>query len=223
MVSAVHGITEVVPDPDSELKLAEQMKRDYDTAGLLEIYRRHSISDAPEEASKRRACVRAMIRSMGHGVTIKPNVTFVHPETMDIGDKVFIGDHAMLQGRYDGSFKIGRCSWLGPHSYFDARALVLGEYVGWGPGAKVLGSKHTGFPLDVPIIQTDLEILPVLVDDWSDIGVNAVLMPGITIGARSIVGAGAVTTKDVPPNAKVAGVPARVIGWRTDPTDMGNL
>jgi len=82
------------------------------------------------------------------------------------------------------------------------------------PGAKVLGSEHTGEPLDVPIIATDLRIAPVRVEDWADIGVNAVLLPGITVGRGAIVGAGAVVTRDVPAFAKVAGTPARIVGWR---------
>jgi hypothetical protein len=36
--------------------------------------------------------------------------------------------------------------------------LIIEDYVGWGPGAKVLGSTHTGLPIDLPIIKTDLEI-----------------------------------------------------------------
>ena len=47
----------------------------------------------------------------------------------------------MIQGRYDGKCKIGNHVWIGPHAYFDARDLVLEDYVGWGPGAKVLGSQ----------------------------------------------------------------------------------
>ena len=82
--------------------------------------------------------------------------------------------------------------WIGPGSYFDARDLVLEDYVGWGPGAKVLGSTHTGLPVDVPIIQTDLEIRPVRIRAWADIGTNAVMLPGVTVGKGAIVGAGAV-------------------------------
>src|SRR2546426_539855 len=111
----------------------------------------------------------------------------------------------------------GRSSWSGPQSYFDCRDLVLGEYVGWGPGAKVLGSEHTGDPVDVPIIQTDLVIKPVRVGRWADIGVNAVLLPGVTVGTGAIVGAGAVVTHDVPDRAIVAGVPATLLRYRTDP------
>ena len=93
---------------------------------------------------------------------------------------------------------IGDKVWIGPQAYFDARDLVLEEHVGWGPGAKVLGSAHTGVPVDVPIVKTDLEIRPVRVRAWADIGTNAVLLPGVTVGKGAIVGAGAVVTADVP-------------------------
>ena len=112
---------------------------------------------------------------------------------------------------------IGDHVWIGPQSYFDARDLVIEESVGWGPGAKVLGSTHTGVPTDVPIIQTDLTIRPVRIGAWSDIGVNAVVLPGVTVGKGAIVGAGAVLTEDVEPFTVVAGVPARLIRRREQP------
>ena len=92
------------------------------------------------------------------------------------------------------------------------------RFVGFGPGAKVLGATHTGVPYDVPIIQTDLEVRPVTINDWADIGINAVILPGVEIGRGAIVGAGAVVSRDVPEFSKVAGVPAAVIGWRKDTT-----
>src|SRR2546428_14091682 len=95
--------------------------------------------------------------------------------------------------------------------------MEFGEYVGWGPGAKVLGSEHTGEPVDVPIIQTDLVIKPVRVGDGADIGVNTVLLPGVTIGAGAIIGAGAVVppATQVPPNTLHARVPANLLRDRT--------
>jgi acetyltransferase-like isoleucine patch superfamily enzyme len=68
--------------------------------------------------------------------------------------------------------------------------------------------------VDVPLIRTDLEIRPVRVGESADIGTNAVILPGVTIGKGAIVGAGAVVTKDVADFAVVAGVPARFLRWR---------
>jgi acetyltransferase-like isoleucine patch superfamily enzyme len=122
----------------------------------------------------------------------------------------------MIQGRYDGTCRIGNHVWIGPQAYFDARNLVLEDYVGWGPGAKVLGSSHTGLPVDVPIISTELRIEPVVIGYGADIGTNATILPGVRVGAHSIVGAGAVVTEDVPDYAVVAGVPARLIRRRKE-------
>jgi acetyltransferase-like isoleucine patch superfamily enzyme len=114
----------------------------------------------------------------------------------------------------DGCCVIGNHVWIGPQSYFDARHLVIEDYVGWGPGAKVLGSMHTGLPIDIPIIKTDLVIKPVKIEAWADIGVGSIILPGVTVGKGSIVGAGAVVTEDVAPFSIVAGVPARFLRWR---------
>ena len=157
---------------------------------------------------------RALCKSCGDGLRIEAGSSFKHPETVEIGTGVFIGTGAFVQGRFDGTCKIGNRVWIGPHSYFDARALVIEDNVGWGPGAKVLGSAHTGLPIEVPIIQTDLEIKPVRIGAEADIGVNAVILPGVTIGKGSIVGAGAVVTADVEPYSIVAGVPAKFMRWR---------
>ena len=52
------------------------------------------------------------------------------------------------------------------------------------------------------------------VEAWADIGTGAIFLPGVTIGKGSIVGAGAVVTRDVLPFAIVAGVPASFLRWR---------
>jgi acetyltransferase-like isoleucine patch superfamily enzyme len=155
--------------------------------------------------------MRALCKAVGNDLQVGPNVLLKHPETMEFGDCVFIGAQAIIQGRFDGTCKIGNHVWIGPQAYMDARALDLEDYVGWGPGAKVLGSTHTGVPDDVPIITTSLVIKPVTVGHGADIGMNASILPGVNVGAHSIVGAGAVVTHDVPEYAVVAGVPARVI------------
>ena len=215
-VPAVHGRKTVGADPAFERGLAEYLRSRHDASALAELYGRFAHGEGDFDAVMRRAIVRALAQSVGNGVTVGRGVIFRHPETFTIGDGVFLGDQAVIQGRVDGTCHIGDHVWIGPQAYLDARNLVIEEYVGWGPGAKVLGSTHTGVPSSVPVIQTDLEIKPVRIGAWADIGVNAIVLPGVTIGRGAIVGAGAVVTADVEPFAIVAGVPARFIRRRDD-------
>jgi len=215
IVAAVHGRQEIQPDPPDELALADRLRAECTREQLLALASKHACGDSEEDARMRRATWRALARRFGHGVRIGRGALARHPETFEIGNGVVIGEQAFIQGRFDGTCVIGDRVWLGPQSYLDARDLVIEESVGWGPGAKVLGSEHTAIPIDVPIINTDLRIQPVRVRAWADIGVNAVILPGVTIGKGAIVGAGAVVTEDVPAFAIVAGVPARFLRWRT--------
>ena len=218
VVRAMHGVQTVVPDPADELAESASLRRSESKEQLLERYADACFRDGAAGARQRRVVLRALAKSFGHGVKIGVGVLVLHPHTFEIGDAVFIGNQTFLQGRHDGHCVIGAHTWIGPQAYFDCRDLELGEYVGWGPGAKVLGSEHTGLPVDVPIIQTDLVIKPVRVGAGADVGVNAVLLPGVHVGEGAIVGAGAVVTKDVPAYAIVAGVPAKLLRSRRDPT-----
>ncbi|GFE68214.1 DapH/DapD/GlmU-related protein [Chroococcus sp. FPU101] len=214
LVKPVHGLQDTKLDPNFEIELAEYLKHQYTPESLIDLYARFVASDGDFERLMRRAIWRAVARQFGHQVQINSQVGFKHLETFEIGDHVFIGSQSYIQGRFDGTCRIGNHVWIGPQSYFDARDLIIEDYVGWGPGAKVLGSTHTGIPLDAPIIQTTLEIKSVKVETGADIGMNATILPGVTIGKHSIVGAGAVVTQDVPPYAIVVGVPARFLRWR---------
>lgn len=211
---AVHGNRPPERDPDEDLALAAKLKAEESREALLERYSRHAFVDSAKDAAMRRVVLRALCKSFGHGVRVGIGVLVLHPETFAIGDGVFLGNHAYLQGRFDGRLVIGANSWIGPHSYFDARDAVLEESVGWGPGAKLLCGRHTGEPVDLPILKTDVATGPVRVGRGSDIGVNAVLLPGVTVGEGAIVGAGAVVTRDVAAYDVVAGVPAKVLRSR---------
>ena len=218
VVRAVHGVQAVQPDSADELKESADLSATETKDQLLTRYSAACYDDSAAGGRMRRVVLRAICKSFGAGVKIGVGVLVLHPHTFEIGDAVFIGNQTFLQGRHDGHCVIGAHTWIGPQSYFDCRDLELGRYVGWGPGAKVLGSEHTGEPANVPIIQTDLVIKPVRVGKGADIGVNAVLLPGVTVGEGAIVGAGAVVTKDVAPYAIVAGVPAKFLRSRADPT-----
>jgi acetyltransferase-like isoleucine patch superfamily enzyme len=217
IVKAVHAVQQVAADPPDELERADELRKTVKPAELLERFAVAGYLEGEEGQRRRRILLRALCKKFGNGVKVGMGVLVMHPQTFEIGDAVFIGNQTFLQGRHDGRCVIGAHTWIGPQSYFDCRDMEFGEYVGWGPGAKVLGSEHTGVPIDVPIIQTDLVIKPVRVGDGADIGVNAVLLPGVTVGKGAIIGAGAVVTADttVPPNAIYAGVPAKLLRYRT--------
>jgi len=213
-VEAVHGLREIPPDADFEIGLANYLRSSFSHENLVELYSRFSIGDGKFDLLMRKILWRSVARQCGNGLSVGSGVGFKHLETFEIGDGVFLGAQAYIQGRFDGRCAIGHHVWIGPQAYFDARDLVIEDYVGWGPGAKVLGSTHTGAPVDVPIIKTELEIKPVKIEAWADIGTGAVILPGVTVGRASIIGAGAVVAEDVPPFAVVAGVPARFLRWR---------
>jgi acetyltransferase-like isoleucine patch superfamily enzyme len=65
----------------------------------------------------------------------------------------------------------------------------------------------------------DVQVKDTVIEDGVFIGVNAVILPGVTVGRGALVGAGSVVSKDVPPFSIVGGNPARVIRWLNDHDD----
>lgn len=213
-VIATFGRRESQLDAAWETEFASSLRNSHGREQLIDLFGRFREGESSFDFLMRRVLMKAMCRAVGHGMQVGPGVVLKHPETMEFGDSVFIGAQAMIQGRYDGDCRIGNHVWIGPQAYFDARSLSIEDYVGWGPGAKVLGSAHTGEPLDVPVITTNLMIKPVHIGFGADIGMNASVLPGVTVGPHAIVGAGAVAAHDVPAYAVVAGVPARTLRFR---------
>jgi len=91
---------------------------------------------------------------------------------------------------------------LGAHIDVRRGRIVIGDNVHIASGSYILG--HVGFrPLN--------EEQETRLEDNVKVFVNAVVLPGVRVGANSIVGAGAVVARDVPPNVVVLGNPARVV------------
>ena len=211
VATAVFGRRAPADDPAWEREFAISLRSSHSGPELAGLFARFSAGETAFDSLMRRILIRAMCKHAGTDLQVGCNVVLKHPETIDFGDCVFIGSQTMIQGRFDGTCRIGNHVWIGPQAYFDARDLIIEDYVGWGPGAKVLGSEHTGVPAEDPLIATNLVIKPVRIGAGADIGMNASILPGVRIGANSVVGAGAVVTRDVPEYAVVAGVPARVL------------
>lgn len=116
-------------------------------------------------------------------------------------------------GKGDG-ISIGDNSGLGVNC--DVRGpLEIGNNVMMGPNVCIMTAIHNTIRTDIPMCQQGhLPKKKVTIGDDVWIGARVIIMPGVTIGSGSIIGAAAVVTKDVPDYAVVAGVPAKVIKFR---------
>ncbi len=152
---------------------------------------------------------------IGSHVVFEEGVRVFHPEQIEIGENVYIGHGAILKGYYKNRMVIGDHAWVGQSCFLhSAGGIQIGRAVGLGPGVAILTSVHTEGDVSQPVISNDLTFGEVVVGNGSDIGVNAIILPGITIGEGCIIGAGSVVTKDVPAYSVAAGNPARVIRSR---------
>jgi acetyltransferase-like isoleucine patch superfamily enzyme len=152
---------------------------------------------------------------LGDNVVFEAGVLVFHPETIDIGSHVYIGHQTILKGYHASRMVIGDGTWIGPQCFFHSGGgLTIGCDVGIGPGVRILTSSHRLDEPAVPILHAPVRFAPVVIEDGSDIGVGAILLPGTRVGRGAQVGAGAVVAEDVPEHAIVAGVPARVLRLR---------
>jgi acetyltransferase-like isoleucine patch superfamily enzyme len=153
--------------------------------------------------------------SIGHNVIIEPGVLVFHPQNIRLGNNVYIGHQTIIKGYFKNELLIEDNTWIGQQCIIhSAGGIHIGKNVGIGPGVKILTSYHDDEGIVVPILASRLAFAPVVIGENCDLGVGSIILPGVSIGAGVQVGAGAVVTKDVPANAVIAGVPARVIRFR---------
>ncbi len=115
---------------------------------------------------------------------------------------------------FDSDLMIGDNSGVGVHCNLGGN-VTIGNDVMMGPECVFLPHNHKFDRLDIPMCQQGFsEGKPIRVGNDVWLGTRVIVMPGVTIGDHSIVGAGAVVTRDVPAWAIVGGVPARVLKMR---------
>lgn len=96
--------------------------------------------------------------------------------------------------------------------FLDCAPIEIGAYVLLGPGVQLYTATH---PVDPAERREGLESAkPITIGDDTWLGGGAIVLPGVMIGERAVVGAGSVVTRDVPADTKVAGNPARPMDIR---------
>ena len=129
--------------------------------------------------------------------------------------KFSLGDYSVIESfscinNAMGDVIIGDHTRVGLHNTIIG-PVTIGDHVNLAQGITVTALNHNFADTDKRIDEQGVSTIPVVIEDDIWIGANAVVLPGVTIGHHSVVAAGAVVTKDVPPHSLVAGVPAKII------------
>ncbi|WP_309233333.1 acyltransferase [Conexibacter sp. W3-3-2] len=160
----------------------------------------------------------AAFGAYGSGTVVHPPLHAPRREDVHVGDSTYVLSGAQLLtggsgGGSTGRITVGSGTYLGRDLTIVAHELVeIGDDV-MGSDRLYLADTELIPGPDGPVPSTPR---PVRIGAGVFLGTGAMVLPGVTVGARSLVAAGAVVDRDVPPNAVVAGNPARVVR-RFDP------
>ena len=129
--------------------------------------------------------------------------------------RFFLGKHSVIESyccvnNAVGDVVIGDYTRIGIHNTIIG-PVCIGNHVNLAQGITVTALNHNFPDAEKRIDEQGVSTAPVTIEDDIWIGANATILPGVNIGQHSVVAAGAVVTKDVPPHSLVAGVPAKVI------------
>lgn len=140
---------------------------------------------------------RRLFRSCGKNVNVERGADFGNGRSIAIGDSSGLGVDCWIRGD-----------------------VIIGRNVMMGPFVVMYARYHEHARTDIPIQAQGMgQSDPIEVEDGVWICARAIILKGVRIGAHSIVAAGAVVTRDVPPYAVVAGCPARVVRYRKAPDE----
>jgi len=146
------------------------------------------LNDSSEDAKVERSRILADLFGVATDAWIQPPFYCDYGSNISLGRKVFFNFNCVV---------------------LDVARVCIGNHVLFGPAVQIYTATH---PVDAAERRAGLEGgSPIVIADDVWIGGGAIICPGVKIGARSIIGAGSVVTRDVPEDVLAAGNPCRVI------------
>lgn len=147
----------------------------------------------PDEEEKQQALIREIFGRVGEHIFIEP------PMHLAYGKNVLIGNY------FYANFNM---------TIVDDIEVTIGEHVMFGPNVTL---SVTGHPIHPDMREHGRQFSkPIYIGNHVWIGAGAIILPGITIGDNSVIGAGSIVTRDVPANVVAVGNPCRVLREITD-------
>jgi maltose O-acetyltransferase len=129
-----------------------------------------------------------------------------------IGKRTIFFDAPQILGHPNiyKQFSAGEDCLIGPGCYIDlAGKIIFEDHVSVGPQVMFITGTHSIGPSQSRLGQLIMKDIVIGSGTW--IGARCTILPGVTIGKGAVIAAGAVVTKDIPPNSLAAGIPARVV------------
>lgn len=175
--------------------------------------------------------------NFGKGVTIEFNVRFIRPKSMIIGNSCSICNYSFLNCWEDGGeliledsvrldqgfhlqalggkVSIGQNTYVGPYVCMAGPGnITIGKNCLIASNTSLYANNHIFSSIDIPINQQGTTVKGIEIEEDCWLGSGVKVVDGVTIGRGSVIGAGAVVTKDIPPYSIAVGVPANVIRQR---------
>lgn len=147
------------------------------------------LNDTAESLTELRAeILKQLIPNAAPGLWLQPPFYCDYGYNMKVGEKVFFNFNCVV---------------------LDVTYVTIGARTLFGPNVQIYTATH---PIDYKERATGLEYAkPIVIGQDVWVGGSAVICPGVTIGDRTVIGAGSVVTKDIPDDVFAAGNPCRVV------------
>jgi len=139
------------------------------------------------QQDERRRILRDLFGEGGESVWMQPPFFCDYGSNIRLGERVFFNFNCVV---------------------LDVCEVTVGDFTLFGPAVQVYTAMH---PMDPVLRRTQEYARPIAIGSDVWVGGGAILCPGVTIGSRSVIGAGSVVTRDVPEGVFAAGNPCRVI------------